>query len=67
MDSIRKFFTFACITLLIYTFGFLFFIMDSLMFMHKNMRAVLVVQFAGLAWASSCHLSVLGWPGPASY
>jgi len=56
MDSIRKFFTFACITLLIYTLSFLFFIMVSLMFMRKNMRAVLAVQFAGLAWASSCHV-----------
>ena len=67
MDSIRKFFTFACITLLIYTFGFLFFIMDSLMFMHKNMRAVLVFRcWSGLSeFLSSVCLSVcLSWAGP---
>ena len=45
MDSIREFFTFACIMLLTYTFGFLSFIVVSLMFMHRNMRAVVVVQF----------------------
>ena len=38
--------------------------MVSLMFMRKNMRAVLAVQFAGLAWASSCHVCLgLAWAG----